>query len=257
MGRLHPLYPGAYAFGYSKVRAEGNWMAAVLACGDDALLSHVDAAAHLGLLPVGSGHIHVTVPGRSRRQIRGLRLHPVRRLHPDDRATREGIPVTKVARTIFDLAETEPRRRAVRAFEQAERLGLLDMRALHRLCERSHGRHGLKPIKALLLHCSPSAPDARTELELRFVELCRDHGLPMPGMNVSVEGFEVDHWPGTNLIVELDSFRHHSPRSAFEGDRERDAVLQLAGYRVLRLTWRMVSEEPKKVAQRILRLLAD
>ena len=149
----------------------------------------------------------------------------------------------------------EPQRRLERAFEEAERRRLLDMRALDELCERSKGRHGLKPMRTVLLRCSSSVADARSELEKRFVELLREAGLPMPAMNVSVE---VDaHWPGTTLIVELDSYRHHSPQSAFERDRERDVVLKLAGYEVLRLTYRMVTDSPADVAKIIRRLLAD
>jgi very-short-patch-repair endonuclease len=257
-GRLHPLHRGVYVVGRADVSLRGRWMGAALACGEGALVSHGDAAALHGLLPVGGRLIHVTVPGQSRRGIQGLQLHRVRSLHPHDRALKDGIPVTSVARTLLDVAETEPERRAMRAFEQAERLRLFDLGAVDELRARSRGRRGLKPMKALLRHCCCSVTDARSELEQRFVEFCREHRIPMPAMNVALEGFEVDaHWPGTPLVVELDSFTHHSPRSAFESDRERDLVLGLAEYRVVRVTWRMVTERPEKLEQRIRRLLAD
>lgn len=168
---------------------------------------------------------------------------------------REGIPVTTVARTLLDLAEVVDMRRLERAFEEAERLRLLDLRVIERTCERNAGRRGLKPLRALLSDAQPVV-DTRSELERRFLTFCRGAQLPPPAVNVIVAGFEVDAlWPDRRLVVELDGYAFHRTRAAFERDRARDAALQLAGYRVLRLTARRLGEEPAAVAEAVRRLL--
>jgi hypothetical protein len=167
----------------------------------------------------------------------------------------EGIPVTSVARTLLDLAEVVDLQRLERAFEEADRLRLLDLRAIDDTISRNPGRHGLKTLRALL-HSVHPVTETRSELERRFVAFCRDAGLPPPSVNAIVEGFEVDAiWTDRRLVIELDSYEFHHTRAAFERDRARDAALQLAGYRVLRLTWRRLSEEPEAVAATIRRLL--
>jgi hypothetical protein len=182
-------------------------------------------------------------------------VHRVRRLDPDDRTARDGIPVTTVARTLLDLAETLAPTQLQHSFEEAERLGLLDMRAIERLRDRSRGRRGLKPLAALVeAHCGP-APMTRSELERRFLDLCRDAGLPPPIANATVANMEVDMlWPRERLVVELDGHAYHSTRAAFERDRVRDGALQQAGYRILRLTDRRLAE-PAAVAETVQSLL--
>jgi hypothetical protein len=232
-------------------------MAAVLACGDGALLSHRDGAALWGVLPNGGTGIDVTVPGRSRRGQRGINVHRVRTLHPEDRAVVDGIPVTSVARILLDLAEAVNLRRLTRAFETSERLRLLDMRAVDRLIERSPGRHGVTPLCTVIAE-HRGVPDTRSELEQRFVEFCRDADIPVPALNVSVEGFDVDGvWFDARLIVELDSYGFHRSRAAFENDRARDAALQLARYRVIRVTDRRLTEDPVGLTRTIRRLRAQ
>jgi very-short-patch-repair endonuclease len=175
----------------------------------------------------------------------------------DDRALRDGIPVIAVPRTLLDLAEVLGPRQLERAFEHAERLGLLDVRALRRLCERSRGRRGLRTLGDLLAAGSEPT-DTRSALERRFAALCRAGDLPPPAFNVGVGGFEVDAlWPRERLIVELDGYLFHRTRRAFESDRARDADLQLAGYRVLRITSRRLDREPAAVAATVRRLLAE
>src|SRR5207302_645130 len=238
-GRLHRLHLGVYAVGHPRVTGPGRWMAAVLACGDGALLSHRSAGALWGIGSGAGSRVDVTAIGRSRRGHPGITLHQVRGLHPDDRARRDGVPVTSLARTILDLAEVLNRSQLARAFEEAERLQLLDVRAIRRLCERSAGRRGLGPLGNLLSNHMRPLPETRSELERLFVDLCRAAALPPPALNVSVAGFEVDAvWQDRGLVVELDGFAFHRTRAAFERDRARDATLQLAGYRVLRLTAR-------------------
>lgn len=255
-GGLHPLHRGVYAVGHTAMTARGRWMAAVLACGPDAALSHTDSAALFHLRPIGGTSIHVSAP-RSREPRAGIVLHRVRRLHPDDRTTCEGIPTTSVARTLLDLAEVLRPDQLERAFEQAERLQVLDLRALERVCERSRGRRGLRPLRALFAREQMAgARETRSELERRFLDLCRSANLPLPAVNVTACGFEVDMlWARQRLVVELDGYAFHRSRRAFEQDRVRDAALQVAGYRVLRVTSRWLAEEPGEVVRAVRSLL--
>ena len=229
-------------------------MAAVLACGGAALLSHRSAARLWGLLNTSTYTTEVTT-GRSPEGHPGIGLHRSRRIHVEDRAVRNGIPVTSVARTLLDLAEVVPRRRLDRALEQSERLGLFDLRVVERLMRRSRGRHGLRPLKAALRDYRLPA-FTRSELERRFLDLCDRAGLPRPAANMFLAGQEVDMvWSAQRLVVELDGHDSHGTRAAFERDRVRDTMLQLAGYRVLRVTDRRLEAEPAQVVGAVRRLL--
>jgi hypothetical protein len=129
--------------------------------------------------------------------------------------------------------------------EEAERRGVFDLRAIEELCERSQGRRGLRPLVACLGATHAEPPHTKSDLEQMFLDLCRDWDLPTPTMNAYVEGYEVDaHWPGTDLVVELDSWAFHRTRGSFARDHERDLRLELAGYRVLRVTyWQLIEAE--------------
>jgi very-short-patch-repair endonuclease len=230
-------------------------MAAVLACGPTALLSHRDAAALWGLQRPGRhAGIDVTTARRCRRRP-GIVLHRSRRIHADDRAVSDGIPVTSVARTVLDLAEVVRPWRLARAIEEGERRGQLDLGAVERLIARGRGRHGVRPLKAALADYRP-VPFTRSELERRFIELCRSARLPEPAANLWIAGGEADmSWPERRLVVELDTTAHHGTQAAFERDRERDTTLQLAGYRVLRVTDRRLDAQPHKVLAAVRALL--
>jgi very-short-patch-repair endonuclease len=254
LARLHRLYPGVYAVGHTRLTLEARWLAAVRACGESATLSHRTGATSWDVMRAIGGAIHVTVVG-SRRPKPGIVLHQVRSLDPRDRTVRDGIPVTSLARTFLDLAETESGQVLRRAWDEAERQQLLDVRAVRQLCERSTGRRGLKPLLALLTDAT-EAPHTRRELEALFFELCRAERLPLPACNVLVHGYEVDaFWAAHRLIVELDSWEFHRGRRAFERDRERDAVLQAAGYRIIRITWRKLTQQRQEVAALIRALM--
>jgi very-short-patch-repair endonuclease len=255
-GRLHRIHLGTYAVGHPLLTPHGRQLAAVLACGPDAVLSHRDAGALWELRPSTRNAVDVTAPGRTRRSRPGITVHRVRGLDPRDTTRRDGIPVTTVARTLLDLAEVLRPRELERAFEEAERLRLLDVNALEKLCRRSPGRHGLRPLTALLAEHRGPAPLTRSELESRFLDLCRDAGLPVPRVNVVIAGLEVDAvWPDQRLVVELDGHAFHQTRAAFERDRLRDTTLQLAGHRVVRVTWRRLTNDPEGLAAAIGSLL--
>lgn len=260
-GRLHRLYGGVhavYAVGNPRLSGPGRWMAAVLACGEDAVLSHRSAAAHWGLAPSAASRIDVTTSGRGRSERQSIVLHRVRSFDPADRALRDAIPLTTIPRTLLDYAEVMSPARLENAFEAAERLRLLDVAAVTELCERSRGRRGLRPLRALLGRYVDTAAGTRSPLERRFTAFCRAAGLPPPATNVVIAGFEVDAlWPRERLVVEVDSYAYHRTRGAFERDRGRDRQLQLAGYRVVRITDRMLEGEPGAVAGSIRMLLAD
>jgi len=253
--RLHRVFPRVYAVGHARLTLRGRWMAAVLACGERTLLSHDDGGALWEILPVKGTRIHVTVAARGAHPRRGLRVHTTLHLPPTERAVRDGIPVTSVARTLLDIAESDPSRLR-RAWDAAARLRLLDVRAVEATCANGHGPRGLKHLVPLLEDRTRVSPDTRSELEARFFELCHTFDLPLPACNVLVDGYLVDaYWPAQRLIVELDSWEFHRDRGAFERDRERDADLQAAGCRVVRITWRRLTERPREVARLIGRLL--
>ena len=253
--RLHSLYRGVYAVGHTNLPPKGRWIAAVLACGPEALLSHRSAAALWDIAPTSSPFIDITAP-RNRKGHKEIRLHRVHHLRDADRTTHQAIPVTTVARTLFDLAEVVDTRRLERAFERAERLELLDLDAVNEVCRSNQGRHALRPLLTLLPSLG-SAPPTRSDLERDFLDFCCANDVPEPRINAIAEGFEVDaQWPEQRLVAELDSFEFHRTRAAFERDRARDAVLQIAGYRVLRITWRRLRDEPTEVARAIRALLS-
>jgi very-short-patch-repair endonuclease/predicted transcriptional regulator of viral defense system len=245
--RLHTLHKGVYAVGHRTLTPAGHKLAAVLACGPTAVLSHKSAGALWELLTTDQTRTDVTVPGTSRAGPRGVRVHRARRLHPEDVQIVDGIPVTSVARTVFDLAGgfTEPQ--LLRVIEQADRSGKLDCRALERLMERNPRRSGSKLLRSILADYA-GAPLTRSELERRFQDLVRQARLPPPGLNVEIAGFTVDVcWPQWRLVVELDSRGYHSDPGAFERDRVRDATLQRGRYRILRVTDKRMKLAPAEV----------
>jgi hypothetical protein len=231
-------------------------MAAVLAYGDGTLLSHCSAAARWGLARQRASLIDVTAT-RGRQGIdrrAGIFIHRGR-LHPEDADECGQIPVTTVARTLFDFAEYEPFHRLESAWEEADRLKLLQLRALEEVCERGYGRRALKPIRRLLDEARATTI-TRSPLEDEFAAFCRTYDIPPPTFNTNVLGFEVDAlWPSQRLVVELDGFAFHYHRAAFERDRTRDAALQAAGYRTPRITHRRLHAEPAQIANELRTLL--
>lgn len=208
-------------------------------------MSHRAAAAMWGMRPPWHGDVDVTVTAGHPRDKPGVSVHRVRHLDPRDVTRREGIPLTTPARTLLDLAAALDRRELARALEEAEVQRLVTRRQLTALLSRSRGRAGAKALRAALA-CYDAPSLTRSEAERRMLELIRAARLPAPRTNAHVNGYEVDLlWPEQRLIVEVDGFAFHSTRKAFERDRARDAQLQAAGYRVLRITWRQIQDEPE------------
>jgi very-short-patch-repair endonuclease len=253
LGRLRPIHRGVYTIGHRLLTRDGRWMAAVLACGSGAVLSHHAAAALWGIRQ--SDRIEVT----SRTTLRGRKGLIVHRspLRDDERTTHRKIPTTTVPRTLLDLSAVVRPDALRSALRQAEQLRLTDPLSLHDLANRYPRRPGLAAIKALLEEASIGANIIRSELEERFQAFLLKAGLPLPKTNQRVEGYEVDCvWPEQRLIVELDGHATHSPTHAFEGDRARDRRLEAAGWHVIRITWRQLHEEPHMV-EADLRLLLE
>jgi Protein of unknown function (DUF559) len=171
-----------------------------------------------------------------------------RSLPADELTSCDGIPCTTVARTLVDLAACVPPRRLRQALEQALILRVFDLVATTRTLERVRGRRGTGVLRALLTEVADEPPITRKELERRFIELVRRASLPLPVVNGLVEGREVDfHWPAYRLVVETDGRATHGHALAFHTDRRRDLALELAGWHVLRVTWRQVVHEPERV----------
>lgn len=255
IGHLRVLHRGIYAMGHGPLSLRGRWLAAVLACGDRAVLSHRSAACLWGLVRPRRGQIEVTNPQGSRGPA-DIRLHRSK-LTSDERTVEAKIPITTVARTLLDLAEVLDEDGLRRAFEEADRLKLLRLPALEQVCARAGKRKGLVALRRLI-GAAREPVFARSPLENHFAEFYREHlaDLPAPLTNVSILDHEVDaYWPGHRLVVEMDSWEFHHQRAAFEHDRARDAAMQTAGYRVIRLTHRQLETEAPRITTQLRQLL--
>jgi predicted transcriptional regulator of viral defense system len=256
--RLIVLYDGVYAVGHAQLRMEGRWLAAVFAGGPRAVLSHGDAAAAWGLAPVMGTRIDVSTPARSgRTPKRPVRLHRVATLRPEETTVHDGIPITTVARTLVDQAPRVRGRALEQLIAQADRRGRFDLTEVRQVLSAHPRQSGRRRLGGLLDRLEGvGTADLRSPAEVAMAQLCDDHGLPAPVANVEIAGFTVDfHWPGTDLVAETDGFTYHNMPTAFESDRERDQVLMLAGWRVVRFTFRQLTREPERCAARLGALL--
>lgn len=258
-GALIPLHRGVYAVGHRRLTRDGVWMAAVLAAGDEAVLSHRDAATLHGLGRWEFGRVEVTTPGCARSTER-VRVFSRRTLGADDSANVAGIPVTSVARTLVDLAEVLATDRLARALSEAERTNVLDVHTLESALERVAGRPGPghARLRAVLDELARHGTQlTRFELERRLRALVRDHGLPRPRLNAYVDEDEVDMlWQSRRVVVEADGWEFHRGRAAFARDRAKTNRLTLKGYLVLRFTHDEIAHRPAHVADEIRRALS-
>jgi len=251
-GRLHLVHRGVYAVGHRVLTVDGRRMAAVLAAGPDALLSHASAAALWEIRPTSATRIDVTVRsagGRAKRP--GLRIHRAPTLQAGEVTEHHGIRVTSVARTLFDLASSMPRRALERALDEAEIRDLYDRTSLDAMTRAHAGERGAAALRRALDEDGDSTL-TDSELEELMLALCDEHGLPRPTPRAWVAGLKVDFlFAQSRLVVETDGYRFHRTRRAFERDRERDAILARAGYRTLRFTHRQLTRDPASVAATI------
>lgn len=241
---------GVYAFSRELLSREGHWMAAVLAAGPDAVLSHGSAAALWGMRGKLPGPTHVTSP-RKLSARPGLVPHCLP-FASDEVTTHDGIPTTAPGRTLFDIAHGLRPHELERAMREAEYLRLGGGPSLTALAERYRGRTGMRAVRRLL-DAGWSASPTRSELEARFRIFIDEHYLPCPERNALIDlgtgRIEVDFlWRSARLVVELDGYAAHGTRRAFEDDRERDRLLQLAGFRVVRVTWHQLHRNRSALA---------
>lgn len=261
VGTLIRLHRGVYAVGHRRLRIEGHWLAAVLAVGDGAALSHREAAALHELRPSNRSRIDVTTAARGRRRQVGIELHRTRSLDPHDITTVAGIPVTTVARTLVDLAGVVPRDHLAKALREAEHRRVADLHEIEDAMRRTKNRpgQGQANLRAVLAeHRRRGTQLTRSVLEDRFIALLDAHGLPRPLTNAPVHGHEVDaFWPARRLVVELDGWARHKDRQAFQHDRDKGNALTAAGCTVLRFTHDDVVRRPAEIAERVRALLQD
>jgi very-short-patch-repair endonuclease len=231
-GRLHRIHQGVYAVGHAALSREGHWLAAVKASGAGAVLSHQSAAVLWELLPRSVGAIHITVPiARNPSSTRGISVHRSKTLTEEDTTRRNRIPVTTPIRTLKDLKRPLPREQWEAAIDRARGRGI--------------------DVNDLV----DEAP-TRSALERRFLRLCSRHRIPAPRVNERVGSYLVDFlWGESRIVVEVDGYEFHRGRASFEADRARDAELTALGYRVVRFTYRQVTEQPTLVASRTRALL--
>jgi very-short-patch-repair endonuclease len=251
-GRLHRRYAGVYAVGHAGLPLEGDFLAAVKACGPGAVLSHFSAAALFGLIRWEDRWPEVTVTSAGTRLQRGLLVHRTRPLHIDDVARVRGIPVTSPARTLMDLAtvlEYRPLRRAVR---EAMGLRLVSLRRLSEVLARLRPRRGAAKFARVL---ATGYQPTRSELEDVVLDLLLTGGFAAPAVNVPlvIAGRRVVpdfRWPEQHLVLEADGGAWHDHKLAREDDAERQALLEAYGERVLRVTWQQaMMRRPQTLAR--------
>ncbi|MGI8624837.1 MAG: AbiEi antitoxin N-terminal domain-containing protein [Solirubrobacteraceae bacterium] len=254
-GRLIRLHRGVYAVGHSALDWLGRVQAAWLAVGDKGLISHRAAAAVWRMLPEPDGAIDVTRPSGSARSAPGIRIH-VCKLGPDARALRQDLPLTSPARTLLDLAETEPEATVARALGEAEVRRLVTRPVIASALPCWRGRRGLATLRDLIDDGTPTG-GTRSALEDLFLPLLRRARLPLPALNVYVQGLQVDAvWRGERVTVELDGRRYHDTDTRYESDRARDSHLAAHGFLVLRFTYRRLERDGLAVVAELAAVLA-
>jgi hypothetical protein len=261
--RLHRIHHGVYSLVPRELLGRyGHWMAAVLACGPRAYLSHRTAAALHALRGTDRAKIDVTVPTRSGRRRGGIDLHRCRTLSPADVTDVNGIPCTSVARTLLDLAAVLPRRPVERAFDQAEIEQVFNLWALDDVLQRNPTYRGAPIVKSILAEHYIGTTPTQSELEEGFFALCRRVGVPDPRVNEWVDLGDGEPpiwadfvWHEQRVIVETDGHKFHNTRQARERDPRRDQRAVLAGWTPIRTTWRQVMRRPHELEPTILRLV--
>jgi len=250
-GRLHRIHAGVYAVGRPDLTRHGHWMAAVLAGGTGAGLSHRDATALYEVLPPRLGPIHISVPRSGGRRRAGIRPHRRPWLTEDHITTHRGIPVTGIVLTLVDISATEPLGRLTQAVNEADKRDLVDPDTLRSELDAFAGHPGVKTLRALLDEASFVLTDS--ELEDRFLPIARRAGLPVPHKR-TVNAHKVDfHFPELALVVECDGLRYHRTQLQQAADLRRDQAHLAAGLLPLRFSHGQIRHEPGYVEQTLRR----
>jgi very-short-patch-repair endonuclease len=242
-GRLHRVHAGVYTVGHDAPRREARWLAAVLACGEGAVLSHRSAASLWGIREGEGPRPEVTLDTRNGRRHPGIVVHRSR-LEPQDRGVHAAIPVTSPARTLVDLAHELGREDLTRALREAQFQRRFDLDAIRELLTRRPSRI----LRALIEDLTPT----QTVLEDRLLTICDRHNLPQPKTQQPILGHRADFlWPDHRVVAETDGWQAHGTRTAFQTDRAISNALQLAGYTILRFTDFDLRRRPAHVAREI------
>jgi len=253
IGRLHRVHRGVYAVGTPPVTPLERAMAAVLACGDGAVLSHGSALTLWGVWKRWDLPFHVTIPGD--RRPKGIRVRRVTQLDRRDVTRHQGIPVTTLARALLDMAPSMPPKSLTRAMNTGWLNGHVRPSALAEVAARHPAHRGRAQVEAVL-GVAGERP-TRSGFEDDLPAFCKRHGLPIPQMDATVCGYEVDAlFPEAKLIVELDGWPFHSSRTSFEDDRRRDADTLAAGFGTLRITRERYELDPAGVAAQLRQIVA-
>lgn len=252
IGSLHAVHRGVYAVGHMAITRHGRWMAAVLASGEGAVLSHRSATALYRAWGSGTGEIHVTVP-RKCRSTRTVRRH-FSVLPEDEMEIVDGIPTTSASRAVLDLAAEAGEAAAESALRELEYLGTRSKVSIPALLARHPKHPGVRACREALAHLRDDPGGRiRTDLEELFIAFLDDKKIPRPRLNawltIGDDQYQVDClWPDARLIVELDDWRSHGTKRGFGKDRRRDRKLDVAGYRVVRITEGQIHGEPDALA---------
>jgi very-short-patch-repair endonuclease len=242
-GRLHSLqFRGVYAVGRRELTREGVWMAAVLACGEGAALSHESAAQLLGIRRYERGDIEVSIAAARTVRLEGIRAH--RRNPLPATTTLRSIPVTQPLFTLVDLATSLHERRLEAALNEADTLGLLDPETASAALDRLPPYPGIAGLRRILTQYTRTDSD----LERCFLRLVKRAGLPMPVTQARVNGHRVDfYWPHLRLVVETDGLTYHRTPTQQIRDRERDQAHTRAGLTQLRFANAQVRHDQRAV----------
>ncbi|MGI8714256.1 MAG: DUF559 domain-containing protein [Solirubrobacteraceae bacterium] len=257
---LIEVYPGVFAVGYYRAADVPvvRETAAALAVRSPGWLSHQSAAAVWGVTCINeyAEPAHVTVAVDSAPHRAGVQVHRSHSLQAADRRIHDGLPVTSPNRMLLDVAAESTDRELERACDDVLVKRLARASDVRQVLASANGHRGRKRWQSVLdTHTETTL--TRSEAEERMLMLIRASGLPEPVVNHRLHGFEVDfHWPRERLVLEVDGFRYHSSRTAFERDRERDAILSPHGLSLMRVTWRQLQDEPLAVIARLAQALA-
>ncbi|HWI08699.1 MAG TPA: DUF559 domain-containing protein [Solirubrobacteraceae bacterium] len=253
-GTLHRVYRGVYSVvGEDSLTMKARLTAAVLACGDRAVLSHRSAGAWWELIAYGERHPEVTVPGDGGRAIDGIRVRRTRGLDPRDVWRREHIRVTSPARTALDIAHDVPPDALRRLLRQAQAEGRLTVNQLRDVLSRANGHHGARALRAVI---ADGPTPTRSVAEDVMLDLLDEAALPRPELNprLALGATTVMPdllWREQMLVVEVDGARFHSSAQARREDARRQALLEARGHRVIRVTYDQLVHDPEQTIARI------